>query len=1525
MQLTSLNHVYRVIWSQVLRAWVVVAENVKGRGKSTSCKFALSIVTLAAGVAQAAPVGGQIISGSGNISRSGAVTTINQSSQNLSTNWKGFNIAANETVNFVQPSASAIAVNRIFDTNGTQILGHLNANGQVFLINPNGILFGHGAQVNVGGLVASTLDLSDAALNSAAKAFSGNGAGSVINQGAINGGYVALLGNRVSNEGVIVARQGAVTLGAGSAATLTFNGSNLVHMQIDQSVLDNMAENGGLIRADGGMVIMAAGARDALLASVVNNAGVIEAYTVDSHGGNIVLQGGAAAGATHVSGTLDASNNRGKGGTVTVLGNHVQLASDAVIDVNGATGGGVVHVGGGARGEDPNLANAANTNVAAGALIHADATLRGDGGNIVLWGDMLHTAGTLTARGGAQGGNGGLVETSGHVIDIAGSNVQTASPLGAAGTWLLDPLDVDIVAGATSGVTSNPNPAGGTTSPTTTTSTLAASDIVAALNAGNSVTVQTTGTVGAQQGNITISVPVTMTANPVAAPTLTLNAAGSIMQNAAISSTGGKLNVTMTSVNAPGLGSGAGTGGHWAGRNCGLCLYAGINANGGNISLSNQFGAGSVRSIGILVTNNATIQTNGAGTISIQNTGTVASQGNLATGVEFDDGTSILSGGNLTVNGLGHIGIDTGGSSLNGITTVTSSNGSVIFNGSTASGSTTGVSVNLVNQTNITAANDVTINGAVPATGSATVELEISGGSSITATNGTVTLSTDNNSSVFGIEISDANITGKSVALSGTGTDLGINLIPASITATNGTLSITGNATSTSSSSPLRGVYLNSSSLSSTGGTTITGNSADTNGIGVEISQALALGGAGATTVTDTAASMAPTSIRVDADAAITNTGTGSVTLTGVRNNVIVNGSIDNGANGLTIGAGTSYAAGNANLANGNVTFTGQITDTGNVHIYSGGITQTTFNGSINGSSPFIAGSGSFRYNAAYGDTPNAAATVGNGLDYVLYREQPTVTVTSANTSKLYGTADPMLPPPVESGQRNGDTVAQIGGAITRAGFGTFAGENVGVYDYAIGASQLGYALTLAGPPQLTITPAQLTVTPTSGQSKVYGQTDPALGYGSTGLVSATIDGVTLNDTEAGVLSGALDRAAGSNVGSYTIGAGTLGLTGTGAGTGSNYMVTVTSGANFAITPAALTLAAVSNGKTYDGTTAAAALPTVSGLVGSDTVSGLAETYDNPNSGSGKTITVSSGYTVNDSNGGNNYIVSAVASANGVIMPKPLSVTGETANNKVYDGTTTATFSGGNLNGVIVGDAVALQTDGNFATKNAGTGIVVTANNSLSGASALNYTLMQPTGLAADILPATLTYNATPAIVSIGQTPSGLSGTVTGFVPGDTQSNATTGSVIWSADVVATSPPGKYGITGSGLTAANYIFIQAAANANGLTLNESSSLANSPSSLSLASSTGLQPWFEPSTGRVTVGMPTADANALTPMGTFATNADGQDDAFLYDAEDRLAMNSGANQLHLSGPKLHIVDGGVALSGNLVETAASPLK
>ena len=338
MRAASLNHVYRLVWNSVTQAWVVVSEITKSKGKSKSQKAA-QVVTSAmlagfAGLAVAGPEGGVVTGGNGTINQDGAVTTINQSSQTLNINWDSFNVGRHEVVNFIQPSTTALAVNQILDTNGSRILGNINANGQVWLINPNGIYFGQGAQINVGSLLASTLNPLGNTTTNGTQVFGNGGTGSVINEGTINaanGGYVALIANSVSNTGTIVANNGAVALGAGSQVSVTFADNQLLSLTVDQSTLNNLAENKGLIQANGGVALLSAGAKDSLLASVVNNEGVIEAKTVDHKEGKIILLGGMAAGTAKVAGTLDASAQTGNGGFIETSAAHVKVADSAKV------------------------------------------------------------------------------------------------------------------------------------------------------------------------------------------------------------------------------------------------------------------------------------------------------------------------------------------------------------------------------------------------------------------------------------------------------------------------------------------------------------------------------------------------------------------------------------------------------------------------------------------------------------------------------------------------------------------------------------------------------------------------------------------------------------------------------------------------------------------------------------------------------------------------------------------------------------------------------------------------------------------------------------------------------------------------------------------------------------------------------------------------------------------------------------------------------------------------------------------
>ena len=394
--------------------------------------------------AGALPTGGAVAAGSVTIGTGPGQLTVNQSTQNAIINWQSFGIGAKEGVTFVQPNSNAVALNRVLGQDPSAILGSLNANGHIFVVNPNGVLFGQGAQVNVAGLVASTLNITDADFMAGKYRFNGSG-GSVVNRGSINanGGYVALLGANVSNEGLIAARLGTVALAAGNTITLDVGGNGLLSVVVDRGAVGARARNGGILRADGGQVIMTANAANSLIRTVVNNTGLIEARSVGSRGGVIMLLGDG--GTVGVAGTLDASGRSAgeSGGRIVVTGNHVALAN-ATIDASGNAGGGTVLLGGGYRGQDAAVANAATLDMNDGTTVRADALATGSGGTVVAWSNgQTDIAGTISARGAT--GQGGLVETSGAHVSLASSAfVDTRSTGAATGLWLLDPVNYKI-------------------------------------------------------------------------------------------------------------------------------------------------------------------------------------------------------------------------------------------------------------------------------------------------------------------------------------------------------------------------------------------------------------------------------------------------------------------------------------------------------------------------------------------------------------------------------------------------------------------------------------------------------------------------------------------------------------------------------------------------------------------------------------------------------------------------------------------------------------------------------------------------------------------------------------------------------------------------------------------------------------------------------------------------------------------------------------------------------------------------
>ncbi|NNM52725.1 MAG: filamentous hemagglutinin N-terminal domain-containing protein, partial [Pseudomonadales bacterium] len=351
-----MNHIYRSIWNDKTGTFVAVPENTKSAGKKSSIgstatnvsslRFALKlqaislIVTFGAN-SYALPVGGVVSAGGASISSVAGSTTITQSTPNAAINWQSFNIAQGEAVQFLQPSSNSVALNRVLATDPSSIMGNLFANGKVFLLNPNGVLFGQGAQVHVGGLVASSLNITDSDFMAGRYKFAGNGGGPILNQGSIvaDGGYVALLGANVSNSGVISAKLGTVTLAAGKAMTLDVAGDGLLNVTVDQGTMNALVQNGGLIQADGGQVLLTARMAGSLLQGAVNNTGVIQAQTIENRNGKISLLGDMQSVTVNLGGTLDASApNDGNGGFIETSAARVNVANGSIVTAQSAQG-----------------------------------------------------------------------------------------------------------------------------------------------------------------------------------------------------------------------------------------------------------------------------------------------------------------------------------------------------------------------------------------------------------------------------------------------------------------------------------------------------------------------------------------------------------------------------------------------------------------------------------------------------------------------------------------------------------------------------------------------------------------------------------------------------------------------------------------------------------------------------------------------------------------------------------------------------------------------------------------------------------------------------------------------------------------------------------------------------------------------------------------------------------------------------------------------------------------------------------
>ena len=348
---------------------------------------------LIGGAALATPKGAQVVSGSAQIVQKGDVTTITAGNQSI-IQYQSFNIAQGQTVQFIQPNSQSTVLNRILGIDPSIIAGTLLANGQVYIVNPAGIYFVNGCLVNVGALYAAAGYISNQNFLANVKQFT-DLTGAVVNNGLIRGDEVALVGNQVSNFGTIVAPNGVVSLVSGTDVYLTDNdGQILVKLSGGVPATDRRGASRTPARSRRRAAKSTSAAGDLYALAIFNN-GTIKA--------NEITVQGQGPGVVQVSGTLDASNPYGVGGTINVLGDKIALTG-ATLNASGATGGGTILVGGDLHGANPAVPDASQTSVSADSVISADALASGNGGKVVVWSNAdTQFYGSITARGGAVG------------------------------------------------------------------------------------------------------------------------------------------------------------------------------------------------------------------------------------------------------------------------------------------------------------------------------------------------------------------------------------------------------------------------------------------------------------------------------------------------------------------------------------------------------------------------------------------------------------------------------------------------------------------------------------------------------------------------------------------------------------------------------------------------------------------------------------------------------------------------------------------------------------------------------------------------------------------------------------------------------------------------------------------------------------------------------------------------------------------------------------------------------------------
>ncbi len=418
---------------------------------------ALALLSLLPALGLALPTSPSIESGGAFLDRVDPATMHITCQDKTVINWDTFSVESHEALKFIQ-SVDSTVLNRVTGhiTGGdmSRIMGTLESQGNVYILNPQGIFIGKDAVINVGSLIASTLNITNADFfNGKEAAFAGDSSAKVLNLGTIKAasGDVHVIAYAIENEGSIEAEKGQVSLNACQEAILqpASNRRVLIKTRIDSDVFNEKNENESNAGVSNTGVIKALevrlGAEGSLYKLAINQSGHIEAKTLTEEGGKIFLT--AEKGAIQVDGILTAKDKK-HGGSIEVMGDSIRLEDRADIDVSGSLGGGTILIGSDYQGKGMPF-NSQHTYIAAGAKVTASALENGNGGKIIFWGDeSMEFLGNVKAEGGSNGGDGGFVEVSSPgkqpgAFKVVGL-VTTLAPKGKTGTLLWDPDTITV-------------------------------------------------------------------------------------------------------------------------------------------------------------------------------------------------------------------------------------------------------------------------------------------------------------------------------------------------------------------------------------------------------------------------------------------------------------------------------------------------------------------------------------------------------------------------------------------------------------------------------------------------------------------------------------------------------------------------------------------------------------------------------------------------------------------------------------------------------------------------------------------------------------------------------------------------------------------------------------------------------------------------------------------------------------------------------------------------------------------------